>query len=328
MPLQGLARKLKTSSRENSALCVRLAIALFGVVLDYALVPSLYTSSTIWFFVAFLALAYRTKADGGGIHPLQGTEIFPWRRLPTFAMLHVVLLVASRGFDQILSAASASYSLIGTLSVATKLAVLLPSLCLIPVSKVRDTLRWYRAELIAALVVLLTFFPNRLFGLVWPHYSKWLGLIVYRICLMVAPMLQYFPGVDPTITGPRLDVTITYWCGGIDGLNLFDRLFGLLVLLDWNRVRKVRTLGAYAIGVAAMLCANVLRIVLLVLCGNLISPDFIVQYHIDAGWVLLAVAFLAFLCFAYPWISKPAIARINYKAARVMDPECQRSAQT
>ena len=118
------------------------------------------------------------------------------------------------------------------------------------------------------------------------------------------------PGAEPIITGPWLDVKILFYCSGIEGVYLFDFLFGLLALWEWNSFNKRRLLGGYFLGLGVILAANVLRIVLMVLVGNLISPDLGEgNMHLHAGWVLFAIVFVVFLRMTYAWLREQPAAR-------------------
>jgi hypothetical protein len=61
---------------------------------------------------------------------------------------------------------------------------------------------------------------------------------VYFLADLVVPGIGYIRSLTPTLTGPDLDVTIILDCSGINGFELFDLLFVLVVILDWNRLCK------------------------------------------------------------------------------------------
>jgi exosortase/archaeosortase family protein len=89
--------------------------------------------------------------------------------------------------------------------------------------------------------------------------------------------LAYLGDSNPTLSGPDLDVTIVPECSGINGLELFDYLFGVVAVLDWNRLRKGRVLFAYGTGLFAMLLGNAIRITCFV---------FLVYLSMVYGWML------------------------------------------
>jgi len=129
-----------------------------------------------------------------------------------------------------------------------------------------------------------------------------LGSFVYHAAHPFLPTLKYAGGVQPLIVGPSLDVRIIFECTGADGVNLFDWLFGFVLLVEWGRCNKLRALISYAGGVAAILAANALRIILMVLVGNLISADWVMRVHLYAGSLFFSGVFLVYLIFAYPFM--------------------------
>jgi hypothetical protein len=114
--------------------------------------------------------------------------------------------------------------------------------------------------------------------------------------------LSYVPGASPTIAGPLLDVHILFACSGLDGLRLFQILFFLVLVCDWDRLRRWRTLIGYMAGLAAMLLANAIRIAAMVVIGNRISADLVVRYHLEAGWIYVTAVFLLLLLLSYRWL--------------------------
>jgi exosortase/archaeosortase family protein len=190
----------------------------------------------------------------------------------------------------------------GTLIAAGKLSVLAPTIILFPLAAWRKIATIYFPEAIAALVVLLTFFPSRAVGTLWPWYGQVLGRFVYTLARIFVPGLAYLGDSNPTLSGPELGVTIVPECSGIDGLELFDYLFGVVVLLDWNRLRKGRALFAYFAGLLAMLLGNAIRITTFVVLGNHGFVESVSRFHISAGWIFFSAVFLAYLSMTYSWM--------------------------
>jgi len=114
--------------------------------------------------------------------------------------------------------------------------------------------------------------------------------------------LAYLADSNPTLSGPELDDTIVPECSGINGLELFDYLFGFVMLLDWNRVNKGRALKAYFGGLAAILLSNAVRITSFVVLGNHGFAESISRFHISAGWVFFSIVFLIYLSVTYRWM--------------------------
>src|SRR5208337_1228167 len=164
----------------------------------------------------------------------------------------------------------------GTLLAAWKLCVLAPTILLLPLARWKVLLSAFRAEFVAALVVLFTFFPSRALESLWPWYGQVLGRLVFLLAKPFVPGLGYIKDLTPTVTGPDLDVTIITACSGINGLELFDYLFGF-------------------VGLLAMLLGNTLRLTIIVVLGNRGYADVVSRLHISAGWIFFCAAFLVYL---------------------------------
>lgn len=280
-----------------------LLLTFCAIALDYLAAPSLYNGSTLWAVGAFVVLTLRgnKKEDyAQGLRQAFGSQL-AWR-LPLFALLHSALVLAGRAWATELHAASLNYTFSSGGIALLKFLVLVPTAVLLPLAVWRRATRAFRPEMLASLVVLLTFFPHRIFATVWPWYSQWLGHIVYDIARMSVPGLGYSGAPIPTLVGPELDVFLIFGCSGIESVRLFDFLFGLVVAVEWKWLNKSRALLAYFAGLATVLMANVLRISLLVILGNRGFAKWVTQQHIDAGWVFFAMVFLAFLWVTYNWM--------------------------
>ena len=130
-----------------------------------------------------------------------------------------------------------------------------------------------------------------------------LGHLVYLGARPFMGDLEYLPGPNPMVAGPLLDVRMVFDCSGLASIYLFDYLFGAVMLMEWRRLNKRRALASYTLGLVTMMLANVLRIILLILWGNLISPSVAVgKLHVHAGWIFDAIVFLVFLQLTFGWM--------------------------
>jgi exosortase/archaeosortase family protein len=150
--------------------------------------------------------------------------------------------------------------------------------------------------------VLLTYFPGRALEGMWPWYGQALGWVAYTVSRLFVSGVGYIGALNPTLTGSQLSVTILKSCSGISGIELFDYLFSVVIIVDWNRLHKGRALAGYFAGVAAMLLGNVLRISSFVVLGNHGLAEQISHYHISAGWIFFTAVFLIYLSVAYSWM--------------------------
>jgi exosortase/archaeosortase family protein len=220
-------------------------------------------------------------------------------RVALFVGAHVLLVSAARLLHGTLEPIAGTSSFAGWFTAGLKLSVVLATLLLLPLKQWRIPARAYAAEGIAAIVVLFTFLPGRILTSIWPWYGQVLGRLVFFFSGLFVHGLTYTSAFTPTIHGADLDVTILLACPGISGIELFDYLFALVALLDWNRLRKGRTLIGYFAGILAMFIANGLRIACFVILGNRGFAETVVRFHISAGWIFFSAAFLAYLSLIY-----------------------------
>jgi exosortase/archaeosortase family protein len=289
-----------------------LLLTLGAVAADQFAAPTLYSSSPLWAVVACMSLVWRRGEVGYGRRERTSSLdssferetgassfCFSYGRMAIFAAAHVLLVSMARILQISLGPMLGTFSIAGWIIAGLKLSVLLPTLMLLPLARWRILSRVYLSEGIAALVVLFTFFPGRILATIWPWYGQALGRLVFAFSGLFVHGLTYTSALTPTLHGPDLDVTILPSCSGISGIELFDYLFALVVVLDWNRLLKGRTLIAYFAGIAAMLAGNALRIASFVIFGNRGFADTVSRFHLSAGWLFFSLVFLAYLSFTY-----------------------------
>jgi exosortase/archaeosortase family protein len=299
-----------------------LLATLGAAAADQFAAPTLYSSSPLWAVVACIALVWRrggarfernaeSESLSVSLEPRTGAGSFDFSntRIALFAVAHVLLVSAARLSHSALDPMAGTFSLAGWITATLKMSVLLPTLLLLPLNRWRILANTYAGEGIAALVVLFTFFPDRILTSVWPWYGQALGRLVFLFSRLFVHGMTYAGGLTPTIHGPNLDVTILLACSGISGIELFDYLFAFVALLDWNRLRKGRTMLAYFVGVLAMLVGNGLRIASFVVLGNRGFADAVARFHLSAGWIFFAVVFLGYLLLTYRRLLDPAAAK-------------------
>jgi exosortase/archaeosortase family protein len=275
-----------------------LLLTLGAIAADQFAAPIIFSSSPLWAVTAGLVLVWRRVVSFEwqvGTYSLG----FTGARIAAFVVAHVALVLFARAFNGTLGPVAGSFSAAGWTIAALKLSVLLPTLLLLPLERWRIFARAYAAEGIGALVVLFTFFPSRVIAAAWPWYGQVLGKVVFSVAWLFVPGLKYTGGLTPTLHGPDLDVSILLACSGISGIELFDWLFAFVAVLDWNRLRKGRTLAAYFVGIAVMFLGNALRIAFLVVLGNRGFVDAVARYHLSAGWIFFSLIFLVFLAVTY-----------------------------
>jgi hypothetical protein len=290
---QTLTHKAERNARTQ--IVGRVALSIAAVALDVFFAPAMYSSRPFFALGAFAILVLvsnRSREDGWLLPRLSPL------RLAGFACLHLLLVGVANYFDNDLNSVSHSYSLTASIISAARILVVLPTLVLFPVAS-----RFYRrftAELVAATVVLLTFFPDRYFQLVWPWYSRILTTGATLVCSVFVPGTHLVNGAGvQTVVGPTVDMVVDFTCSGITGINLFHLLFGIIAIVEWNRLRKVRALICFVIGGLAYMVANFLRLNLLFLIGNLVSNKINLDF---LGWVIFGITFYILMKITYDWM--------------------------
>jgi exosortase/archaeosortase family protein len=294
------ALPFSTASSATLRACTLLVIWLAAICIDYLFAPSLYNSSPIWMIAALLLLILRSSAVK------QLPVDFPaisYQRIALFIVLNAAVVLAGRHFESLLVSGVKGNAAYSAGLAAMKLAVLLLGAVLFSRASWRTFLKTYRAEWIASLIVLFTFFPYRLIRTVWPVYSQVLAKLAYWCARPFVAGIGYATQPMPTVTGPRLDLQVALACSGLSALILFDLLFGLVALVDWNELNHKRLLITYFVGNIVILITNVFRISLLTIVGNHIGPRYATgTFHVNAGWVFFSIANLIFLALTYRWL--------------------------
>ena len=292
-----------------------LALTLLAIAADQLAAPILQTSTPLWAAAACLLLIWRrdelpSAFGDGAFEPALSKS-----RLAVFFAAHFLLILLARWMTSTFQPVAGMPTSAGTVIAAWKLTVLVPTLVLLPLSRSKELLAAYKHEIAAALVVLLTFSPWRILHAIWPWYGQLLCRFVYALAHFFVPGLGYTTALTPTVTGPDLDITILEGCSGMNGFELFGYLFGVVAFLDWNRIRKGRALFAYIAGLLAMVVGNALRITSFVVLGNHGFADFVLRFHLSAGWIFFSVLFLAYLSLTYGWMLKKVNAVVQPQQA-------------
>jgi len=305
-------RSFSLPSHSNLAICQRLLLWFAAIVLDYAVDPALYNGSPLWAIGTLLVLVFRRgQASDADLRPLNLGKLSV-SRVATFVALNAAIIALGRISSAELISAAASDSPGAAALAAIKLFILVPGVVLFSRSGWLALLRAYRAESLAGVVVLFTFFPYRLFHMIWPKYSQVIASLAYYAAKPFVVGLALTNQPVPIIWGPRLNLSIVFACSGFSALALFDSLVALVALLDWNDLNHTRMLVAYILGAAAILVANVVRVSLLVIVGNVISPQYAVgRFHVNAGWVFFALVYLLILSISYRWMLRDIVRRDN-----------------
>jgi exosortase/archaeosortase family protein len=281
-----------------------LVLTLIATVADQFAAPILLTTSPPWATFALLLLIWRR-----GELPLSSGNAtlerpFAMWRLGTFVAMHVALVLLSRSFAGAAEPFAGTPTWRGTLVGLCKLAVLIPTVALFSFPHWKQLLRAYSSEAKAALLVLSMNVPGRVLESLWPWYGRLLGRSVYLLARSFVPGLAYEIGPEPTIMGPFEDTAIGPGCSGISAFELLGCIFGLVIVLDWNRLRKGRAFLVYFGCLFFMLVSNAFRIASLVVLGNRGFADYVSPFHDSAGLIFFCFVFLVYLSLTYKWMTE------------------------
>lgn len=166
----------------------------------------------------------------------------------------------------------------------------------------------------------------------WWHWPALTALTFHAVAAVLAlsgaPVYLDAPGFIVG-TGGFL-VHIAQQCSGVEGLALVTGFTLLYAALFHDRIRPLRyALVVLPLGLGLSWCLNVVRIAVLIVIGDRVSPDLAVNgFHSYAGWlffILLALGLMAFVQ-ATPWLHRKTAAprlpspplRHDWLAARIL----------
>lgn len=287
------------------------AISAVAICIDYLFAPALNvaTPPLVCGLLGVLLLRSRpaeTPEQCGG-----DSGVITGPRLAVFLLLHAgIVVVASL-------AMAGLFSRFNPLLSAAKYLVLAPAFLLLPWTVWKLSVRTHRAAYTAAALALLTVYPHRIFMLAWPWYSQVLGRVVYALSQPFVFGLQYVSHPDPRLLADGLNVTIVFGCSGLRAIGMFQIVFATVLLIDWPKINRRRALLGYFSGLAMMLAANVLRIVLVVVIGNHFAPELVARYHMPAGWVFFGGVVAACAWSGFGWLTATPKQQYQSTAVRV-----------
>jgi len=106
---------------------------------------------------------------------------------------------------------------------------------------------------------------------------------------------------SPTLSAGDFGVIIGPPCSGVTSLSMFAGLFALIILYDYNKLKKEKAFKYFALGFIGMYIVAILRVYFLMVIGALISPDLALNmFHNNAGWIFFVIYVLAFWYYSYP----------------------------
>jgi exosortase E/protease (VPEID-CTERM system) len=154
---------------------------------------------------------------------------------------------------------------------------------------------WLLAALIAALASLVA----RLARDEWDVLSEPTMRASYGLLKMILPDVVY-DSQTRLLGTPKFRVEVGVPCSGYEGIGLMTVYLIVYLALFRHELRFPRAYVLIPVALAAVWCANVLRLVALVWIGDRVSPTLAVGgFHSQAGWVGFNAVALALLVWAH-----------------------------
>jgi len=139
----------------------------------------------------------------------------------------------------------------------------------------------------------------------WRFFSTNITKVVTFILNLFFDDVSYFVGKDIDLYLNNFQVTIGPPCSGIESLVFFITLFGLMLVLDRDRLNFKKAAVVFGIGIIGTYFMNAVRLSALMIIG-LRYPDFAMgQFHSQSGWVMFALFVLVLYGISQKWILKP-----------------------
>ncbi|MBI4145532.1 archaeosortase/exosortase family protein [Candidatus Woesearchaeota archaeon] len=167
--------------------------------------------------------------------------------------------------------------------------------------------RFFRQLVLAFSVTLPYFSFSLMLNGAWMYFSNAImqaDALLFRVLGMTYSM-EFKPGTDPLFTVGDFSARVGAPCSGVESLIMFTGLYLFIALLDWNKLDKRKLLLLYPLGLVGMFLMSIIRVFILMLIGDRVSPALALSlFHTNVGWVLFVAYFLVFMYFAYPWLRK------------------------
>jgi exosortase E/protease (VPEID-CTERM system) len=134
--------------------------------------------------------------------------------------------------------------------------------------------------------------------------SIWQRVAPLTLAVVAAILRQLVPevvmdDVAITIGTPQFVVQIAPICSGFEGIGLILAFLGGYLMIERRSLRFPRAFLLLPLAVATVWTANALRIALLIVVGDKISPSIALGgFHSKAGWLLFCAIALGFIALA------------------------------
>jgi exosortase/archaeosortase family protein len=137
----------------------------------------------------------------------------------------------------------------------------------------------------------------------WPFFS---GMVLKGTSFLLNAVNANFRIVPPDVIFVRsFGAKIAEACSGVYSIFIFISLYLFIVLLDWNKIDKLRALIIFFPAIIGAFFMNILRVFILFLIGGYFSSEIAMGlYHSYTGMIFFLVYFAVFWAIFYSWIGK------------------------
>ncbi len=150
-----------------------------------------------------------------------------------------------------------------------------------------------RELLISTGLSLIFYFSFNLIFQLWPLLSGIVLTIVQFILNLNFSPVGFIP--PRTLVLSHFAVEVGQTCSGIESLFLFSALYILIACLDWPKFNHKKIILVFFPVLVGLFLVNILRVYLIIIIGQLISPYIAGQlFHTYAGMILFIIYFIAF----------------------------------
>ncbi len=224
--------------------------------------------NSIWLILAVLALA---GAWAGVDHLIARTHGVEWAVLTNSCLIASIIFAAGGAFGPI---------------------------------TLRIIFNTYKKEILLASMLAIIFY-----GFLYIIYGFWqvLASIVLHSVRWLLGLVDVRAKVMPprTLLLSKFGIDVAEYCSGIESIALFTGLYGLLGLLDRQRLHLRRYVFLFLPGLVILFGFNIIRVFILILAGYYINPQIAFSlFHTYAGMVSFIIYSIAFWVVCYDYVTK------------------------
>ena len=179
---------------------------------------------------------------------------------------------------------------------------------------IKDFAKQFRKELGYFLI-----FGAVVYSLMYQVWKLWpyLSLVVLEITHFLLNLISnnvYLIG-ESTLILEGFSAQIAEACSGVYSIFIFTALYLFIILLDWNKIDKLKAAIVFIPAVIGAFFMNILRVFLLFIFGGYISKTLALGlYHSYVGMVFFMIYFIIFWVLFYDRIKKPEYRKTESKS--------------